>query len=262
MSRVLSPADVQAFERDGYLLVQDYFPADDMGRLLRVARADHELSAGATDRHDTEGRVSRLSLRYNLDGEDAYRAYARHEDVVAPLEQLLGGELYHYHHKMMMKEPHTGGAWEWHQDYGYWYGAFLSANMGSCMIAVDRATKANGCLQVLRGSHRVGRLDHGQRGDQTGTDPERIKVLQERLELVHCEMSPGTVLFFHSNTLHRSDPNTSPDSRWALICCYTAVDNTPFIDTAAGDFTRFQRWDHDTVCAAVQTHAERLNPSL
>ena len=259
MRRSLSPADIAAFERDGYLLVADYFPLADMDQLLRVARGDHELSKGATDRHDSEGRVSRLSLRYNLDGEDAYRAYARHEDIVAPLEQLLGGDLYHYHHKMMMKEPHTGGAWEWHQDYGYWYGAFLTANMGSCMIAVDRASKANGCLQVLRGSHQLGRLDHGKRGDQTGTDPDRIKVLEERLELVYCEMSPGTVLFFHSNTLHRSDPNTSPDSRWALICCYTAVDNTPFIDTAAGDFSPFERWDHDRVCAALQAHEERLN---
>jgi len=180
---------------------------------------------------------------------------------VEPLEELMGEELYHYHHKMMMKEPETGGAWEWHQDYGYWYGAFLSPNMGSCMIAVDRASKANGCLQVLRGSNLLGRLDHGTVGDQTGTNPERMKVLEERLELVHCEMSPGTVLFFHSNTLHRSDPNTSPDARWALICCYTAVGNTPFIEGAAGDFTPFERWDDERVRAAVDDHEARLNPA-
>jgi len=34
---------------------------------------------------------------------------------------LLGEEVYHYHSKMMLKEPQVGGAWEWHQDYGYWY---------------------------------------------------------------------------------------------------------------------------------------------
>jgi hypothetical protein len=35
------------------------------------------------------------------------------------MERLLDGEVYHYHHKMILKEPKIGGAWEWHQDYGY-----------------------------------------------------------------------------------------------------------------------------------------------
>ena len=32
--------------------------------------------------------------------------------------QLMGGEIYHYHCKLLMKEAITGGAFEWHQDYG------------------------------------------------------------------------------------------------------------------------------------------------
>ncbi len=37
------------------------------------------------------------------------------------MEALLGGhEIYHYHSKLMMKDPLTGGAFRWHQDYGYW----------------------------------------------------------------------------------------------------------------------------------------------
>ena len=37
---------------------------------------------------------------------------------VAIFYQLLEGEVYHYHTKLMMKEPHTGGSFVWHQDYG------------------------------------------------------------------------------------------------------------------------------------------------
>ena len=37
------------------------------------------------------------------------------------MELLLCDEVYHYHHKMVLKEPKVGGAWAWHQDYGYWY---------------------------------------------------------------------------------------------------------------------------------------------
>lgn len=254
----LSSTQVAAYHRDGYVVVPDYFTSDEMDRLLRVARGDTDLAAGAKDHLDTDGRVSRLSLRYDLHANDAYSAYARHGRIVEPVEQLLDSKVYHYHHKMMMKEPHTGGAWEWHQDYGYWYSSFLHADMASCMIAVDRASKANGCLQVLRGSHRLGRLDHGRVGDQVGTDPERIGIVEQRFDLVHCEMAPGTVLFFHSNTLHRSDPNTSADARWALICCYTAVDNTPF-KNANGDFTAFETWDDSQVQEAVQVHEDRLS---
>ena len=259
MTPPLTAEQTVAFDRDGYLMLRDYLPAPDMERLLRVAHGDHELSENAREHLDVEGRVSRLSLRYNLDGEDAYRAYARHDRIVEPLEQLLGGELYHYHHKMMLKEPRVGGAWEWHQDYGYWYANFLRADMASCMIAVDRASKQNGCLQVLKGSHKLGRIEHGQTGDQTGADMERMGVVLEHLEIVHCEMEPGTQLFFHSNLLHRSDPNESDDSRWALICCYSAVSNATFRPEAkAGQYERLERWSAEKVAEAVERHRRAL----
>jgi hypothetical protein len=47
------------------------------------------------------------------------------------------------------------------------------------------------------------------------------------MELVHCEMDPGDTLFFHSNTLHMSEPNRSPNPRWSLICCYNVRGNEP-----------------------------------
>lgn len=254
---VLSTEQVEQFEQDGYLLLPDYFPAQDMQQLLQIARQDNALAAIANDRLDREGRVSRLSLRYELGADDAYAAYVRAAAIVEPMEQLLAGEVYHYHHKMMMKEPKTGGAWEWHQDFGYWYSSFLRPDMASCMIAVDRAYKGNGCLQVLAGSHRMGRLDHGRTGDQTGVDPARLTVVEDRFERVYCEMTPGTVLFFHSNLLHRSDANESSDPRWALICCYTAADNLPFRTETPGDFVHLDRWDAAQVRQTLQSHAQR-----
>src|SRR5439155_16076121 len=100
--------------------------------------------------------------------------------------------------------------------------------LGSCMIAVDRASKDNGCLQVLRGSHLMGRIEHGVTGDQTGADMERVNFAMKHLELVYVEMEPGDALFFHSNLLHRSDQNRSENPRWSLICCYNAARNDPY----------------------------------
>ena len=63
--------------------------------------------------------------------------------------QLVGGEVYHYHTKIMMKPPRTGGQHLWHQDYGYWYTyGFVRPDMITAFIAVDDCMKSNGCLQV------------------------------------------------------------------------------------------------------------------
>ncbi|MDQ3003088.1 MAG: phytanoyl-CoA dioxygenase family protein, partial [Fibrobacterota bacterium] len=95
----------------------------------------------------------------------------------------------------------------------------------------------NGCLQLLKGSHHLGRLDHVLTGEQAGADAERVREAVSRLELVHCEMEPGDTVFFHCNTLHRSDANRSMHPRWAMICCYNAARNDPFADSQHPRYT-------------------------
>ena len=147
-------------------------------------------------------------------------------------EKLLGGEVYHYHSKMILKDAKVGGAWAWHQDYGYWYqNGVLTPNLTSAFIAVDPCTKENGCLQVIQNSHHCGRINHVLTGDQAGADRDRVEELLKRPEhfpLVYVLMEPGDALFFHSNLLHRSDQNKSDNPRWAMICCYNAKANDPY----------------------------------
>ena len=38
-------------------------------------------------------------------------------------------------------------------------------------------------MQVLRGSHELGRIDHVLTGEQAGADMERVAEIQKRLEL-------------------------------------------------------------------------------
>jgi ectoine hydroxylase-related dioxygenase (phytanoyl-CoA dioxygenase family) len=227
----ISPAELAAWQRDGYLLLRRLFDGDEMANLLRYAKSDSALMAGSTARLDSAGNQTKLTL-WNHAGDDLYSMFSRSPRIVDRMEQLLGGEVYHYHTKMMLKEPFVGGAWEWHQDYGYWYdNGCLWPDMASCLIAVDRSTKENGCLQVIPGSHRLGRLDHGKVAGQTGCSVERVNAILERLPLLYVECEPGDALFFHGNLLHRSDQNTSPNPRWSLICCYNAAANDPYKDS-------------------------------
>ena len=155
----------------------------------------------------------------------------RCEKVVSTSEQLLGGEVYHYHSKLVMKEPRIGGKQEWHQDYGYWYNnGLLTPDALSVFVPLDQCTRENGCLQVIAGSHKCGRIEHAFTGGQTGADVERVREIlgdkSGRFYHFHVEMSPGDALFFHSNVLHMSEPNDSEMVRRALIMAYNRRDNS------------------------------------
>ena len=219
---------VRDYERDGYYLAKGLFDEEEIGLLRRAAKEDRELDQHSFGRGDGEGGTVRLSL-WNHPGDTIYGMFARCESIVNSAETILGGEVYHYHSKMIMKDAKVGGAWTWHQDYGYWYqNGVLFPLLCSASIAVDPATRENGCLQVLRGSHEMGRIDHVLTGDQAGADLERVREAEERLALVYVEMDPGDVLFFHANLLHRSDQNKSDKPRWSMICCYNAARNDPY----------------------------------
>ena len=254
----LTPEQVQQFHDDGYIIVRGLFDAEEMSILRETAKADRALEENTHGLKDGEGGVQKLSL-WNQAGDDVYGLVARTHRVVDAMEQLLGGEVYHYHSKMSIKEPFTGGAWAWHQDYGYWYSnGVLFPDLASCFIAVDPNTKENGCMQVLKGSHKMGRIEHGRYGEQTGADPERTTEAMKVLELVYAEMEPGDALFFHSNTLHRSDQNKSPNPRWCLICCYNAARNNPYKESHHPRYEKLDKVSDDALKqAGTQLFAER-----
>jgi ectoine hydroxylase len=235
------------FADDGYFIAEGLFDAEEIDLLGKIARADHRHGQEAASRKDAQGGAIRLRVENEL-RDDIYGAVVRSRRIVDAMEQLFGGEVYHYHHKMILKEPFTGGAWEWHQDYGYWYhNGCLYPHLASCMIAVDRATIENGCLQVLKGSHHLGRIEHGKTGDQTGADLERVDAARERLETVHCTLEPGSAIFFHCNLLHSSAQNKSPNPRWAFIACYNAKSNDPYKDSRHPRYTKLEKVEDDAV---------------
>ena len=239
---------LRRFQDDGFFVVDSLLSREEVELLGKIARRRHADEKQAASRRDGQGARSGWRCTTSWTTTLPAPSSARRR-IVDAMEQLLGGEVYHYHHKMILKEPLTGGAWEWHQDYGYWYNnGCLFPRLASCLIAVDRGDAGNGCLQVLQGSHRMGRIDHGKVGDQTGADLERVAARRsERLELVHCELEPGSAIFFHCNLLHCSAQNRSPDPRWALICCYNAARNDPYKESppsalhAAGKMARQRR---------------------
>ena len=96
-------------------------------------------------------------------------------------------------------------------------------------------------MQVLKGSHHMGRVDHVLSGEQAGADMERVNEAKKRHELVYCVMKPGDALFFHSNLLHASARNDSDKPRWSMICCYNARSNDPYKEAQHPRYTPLKK---------------------
>lgn len=260
MSAVFSEHEIAAFQRDGYAYARALFDAREVELLRRAMEDDPAVREHMLDRADGEGGATRIAL-WNRAGSSVYGLAARSRRMVDSAQALLGGEVYHYQSKLTAKNPHGGGAWEWHQDFGYWYyNGCLFPQLVSCMVALDRSDRDNGCLQFLRGSHLMGRADHVQlTPEQNCIDPDVVRAAQQRLQHVYAELDPGDAVFFHCNTFHRSDQNRSDRRRWTLIICYNRVDN----DTWKRDDDRYyvplEKVDDAAILAAGLRFADGSN---
>ncbi|HTI10480.1 MAG TPA: phytanoyl-CoA dioxygenase family protein [Puia sp.] len=231
----LTPEQLADYDRDGYLVIRGFCSPAEISKLYASALQDEAMRKNALDLNDQSGKVTRLSLWFTP-GNDIFGYFTRGRKLVDTVWQLLDSDadVCHFHSKLMQKEPKVGGAWEWHQDYGYWYkNQFMFPDqLISVMLALTPANKENGCLQVIRGSHKLGRVNHGFAGEQVGADPVMVDNALKTMELVYCELEAGDILFFHSNLLHRSEANLSDQPRWSLISCYNSASNLAYNETS------------------------------
>jgi len=228
---LLTEEETEAYHRHGYLIVRGFLNEAEVDKLYQIATGDDTVNAHAIDLNDNTGKKTRLTLWYKP-GNDAYGLLTKSERMVKNAGKLMDGNspVCHFHSKLMQKEPKVGGAWEWHQDYGYWYkNEFLFPDqMISVMVAITEANRANGCLQVIRGSHKMGRIEHGFAGEQVGASQHHVDLALKTMEHVYVELKAGDALFFHSNLIHRSEANTSEHARWSVISCYNRAANVPY----------------------------------
>ncbi len=248
----LTPAQKAQYDQEGYLIVENFFTPEEVSLLYGLATGDATLRDHAFDLNDQSGKRTKLTLWFTP-GDDTFGLLTRTQRMVGAVQRLVGeGEVCHFHSKLMQKEPKVGGAWEWHQDYGYWYknGFLYPDAMISVMVALTEATHENGCLQVLKGSHKMGRLEHLFAGEQQGADMPFVEEALKRCDRVHVQLQAGDVLFFHSNLLHMSEANLSDRPRWSLISAYNLSYNVPFREKNTSCITPVRVVPDDAILAS------------
>ena len=119
-TQALTPLQVAAYHKDGYIIMPSFLKEEEVEKLYAVAIEDDAMRKHSYDLNDQSGKKTKLALWFTP-GDDAYGLLTRSQRIVNAVDQLLddSSPVCHFHSKLMQKEPKVGGAWEWHQDYGY-----------------------------------------------------------------------------------------------------------------------------------------------
>ena len=144
------------------------------------------------------------------------------EYVQDPLFQEICAHIYgpktriaSFRSMFMNKPAHKGTFLPWHQDR---WNTLDRDPLLTVYTALDPATKANGCVQIIPKSHKMGLInpDHPS-GFLT---PEQAEVHCKAEDVVYLELEAGEVALLHNWTLHSSDVNRSSQSRRAFSVSY------------------------------------------
>ncbi|MCX5980936.1 MAG: phytanoyl-CoA dioxygenase family protein [Nostocales cyanobacterium LacPavin_0920_SED1_MAG_38_18] len=231
-TRPLNAEQINEYHKKGYVIIRNFFDREEIEPIRKACEADPSINGAQTTVNDKAGGYFKVTLWSEL-GDTLLGVMPRTARMIDAVETLLGGmECYHWHSKIVRKLTNDGQL-HFHQDYATWYedGCLFPYHV-TCTIAIDKSDKGNGCVKMVPGSHNLGRIHRVRIGDTKDThcpDPFRIEKALEKLGIDYCEMEPGDAMFFHSNTLHGSDPNRSDRPRTLMHCSYNAVFNEPII---------------------------------
>jgi ectoine hydroxylase len=241
LSEATLAAETEFFWRNGYLIVRNAFSPEEMDIAKTAIRTNRDMQDRlATIRAKTQsGKHNAFETIFvwnDVAGDDLFAKFTRNYRIFERLESFFADRVYVYHNKVTLKYPSVPG-FRYHQDYYYWYSnGCLFPDMATTSIAIDASTRANGCLRVLAGSHKMGRINHefDVELEDKGVEAERLAIIKTRFEEVFIELGVGDLVIFHCNTLHGSDDNTSDMSRLALLGCYNTKHNDPYVTTDYG----------------------------
>ncbi|HTU89948.1 MAG TPA: phytanoyl-CoA dioxygenase family protein [Gemmataceae bacterium] len=140
-----------------------------------------------------------------------------HPAFTVPASQLLGGAVRFWHDQLFCKPAQHGGVVAWHQDYSYWTRTEPMAHL-TCWIGLDDATRDNGCLHYVPGSHRWELLPiTGLAGDMNAIQSVLTPEQSAKFQPVAIELKQGEAAFHHPLMIHGSYENRTDRQRRATV---------------------------------------------
>ncbi|AIO70540.1 chlorinating enzyme [Burkholderia oklahomensis] len=233
----LSEAEQKFFYENGYAGPFTLYEPEEMTRVWEDVRMD------LLDVTKAAFPNSKLNYDRHLDM-PALNQIISHPKIVDRISSILGPNVLSWRTEWFPKYPGDEGT-DWHQAESFveFEGTEklepTAAEEGrpwelTAWVAMSEATKENGCLKLMPGSHRTWYfdekrnipfepenfnkrvLDDGQKSGFYGYDYEKLKLdpswKPDEARAVHMEVKPGQFFIFTSRCMHGSNPNTSKDS--------------------------------------------------
>ncbi|MEZ4866985.1 MAG: phytanoyl-CoA dioxygenase family protein [Caldilineaceae bacterium] len=236
MHTELTGADWAQYERDGYLRLGKVLADDELAALqqriddimLGKAPVDYDRMLMQLDRipGETDGPGPQTkghkgaTLRYrkiqDLEFDPLFLRYMQRPLFRHICERVYGPQqaVACFRAMFMNKPAHEGTVLVWHQDR--W--SHLDRDpLITIWTALDPATRANGCVEIIPGAHR--RLINPSHGSGFLTDEQAAELLASN-ERVYLELAAGEAVLLHNHLPHGSGINSTAIARRAFSVCY------------------------------------------
>lgn len=217
MPRALSVDQMNAFHRDGFLVIRGLFtPIDVRDQEQWIDEIAHRPPETGRQMVYFEDSLKAPGTRVLARIEKFSEYHAGMGGLVAdprllgPISDLLGEDAVLFKEKVNFKMP-GGAGFTPHQDIQPGWDRYAPYFL-SVLIAVDANTIENGCLELAAGHHHrglIGRKWEPLEGDELAG-----------VEFVAYPMAPGDVAFFDCFTPHQSQPNLTDRPRRNIYLTY------------------------------------------
>ncbi len=227
----LSPSELQDFERDGLLRLG---PVVTNAELTGLRQRIDQIMLGEVSYPDMLMQLDSDTGRYEdapeqttgfkgatlsyrkieqLERDPRFLHYLQKPLFRAIARRFIGPDVTAYRSMFMNKPAHQGTLLPWHQDGGENWGLDRDPPI-TLWLALDDATRENGCVEVVPGTHQLGLLS--ARG-HTITEEQAVRHCS--VGAVHLELLAGECVLLHNFLLHRSGRNNTPNPRRAFSVC-------------------------------------------
>ncbi len=228
--RLLTAEQIAFFHEHGYLSIESIMPAGEIEQVRaiydRLFNEDREKTEG--DFYDINGakeKGRREAIAQILQPSKYAPALLETQlvaNIKAMMKQLLGDGAKMIGDHAINKPPHNAAPTPWHQDEAYWDPAKEYSGL-SVWVPLQPATKENGCMYFVPGSHKLEIIPHRPIGDNPLTPGLEVEPgAFDFSGAVACELPPGGATFHCERTLHYTPANQSSDFRRAYIAVAAA----------------------------------------
>ena len=232
-TKYLSQTQKQSWNEKGFILIPNFFPEDKCIEINQTVVDIVRSMAGNSEEFNhayiDQGHIGiremkpsqkieniedEMSKVFRLHQTGIFNKFIKRDDLLNIVEDILGENIDCFLSQFIFKNP---GAWgqPWHQDSSYF--PFDRAPQVGAWLATSAATKENGCLVILPGSHKEVIHEHlpdDRPGSNYGYTEIKDHDFKKEMPLF---LNTGDLLLFHSFLMHKSYDNKSNNRRTAMV---------------------------------------------